>query len=73
MMAAETWFTGDQFAAYFSKGVTILDPVQAVACATDQQHKKWPRAIQEPDNNKDDVKDNTDIDKLKLEIELALL
>lgn len=73
MMAAETWFTGDQFAECFSKGVTLLDPVQAVACATDQQHKKWPRAIQEPDNNKDDVKDNTDIDKLKLEIELALL
>lgn len=73
MMAAETWFTGDQFADYFSKGVTLLDPVQAVACATDQQHKKWPRAIQQPSKSDADIKDSADLDNLKLEIELALL
>ena len=73
MMAAETWFTGDQFADHFKKGVTLLDPVQAVACATDQRHKKWPRAIQQPSKPDADNNADADLDKIKLEIELALL
>lgn len=72
MMEAETWMTGDQFAEKFAKGVTLLDPVQAVACATDQAYKKWPHAIQQPSKG-GDTENRVDLEKMKLEVELALM
>lgn len=65
MMAAETWMTGDQFAEHFTKGVTVTDPVEAVACSTELAHKRWPKAITAK-ANEDEIK------KMALEVALAI-
>ncbi|MEE0547610.1 MAG: Clp protease ClpP [Peptococcaceae bacterium] len=65
MMKDETWMTGDQFAEHFTKSVTVVDPVKAVACATALSHKRWPKAIVDK-ANEDDVK------KMALEVALAI-
>lgn len=67
-MAAETWMTGDQFAESFGKNVTVTDPVQAVACSTNLSHRRWPKAVAPEVQTPESV----DLDRMKIEIELAL-
>lgn len=67
-MAAETWMTGDQFAESFGKNVTVTDPVQAVACSTNLSHRRWPKAVASEVQTPESV----DLDRMKIEIELAL-
>lgn len=67
-MAAETWMTGDQFAEAFGKNVTVTDPVQAVACSTNLSHRRWPKAVAPEVRTPESV----DLDRMKIEIELAL-
>lgn len=68
MMAAETWMTGDQFAENFAKGVTLEEPVEAVACSTEMKHRRWPKAVAALPEGLDQEKQQ----RMELEIALAM-
>lgn len=65
----ETWFNGKDFKANFDKGVSILDPISAVACISDLTYKDTPKGLifESAEAQKKEAK------KKEIELALALL